>query len=120
VRQERRPRARGAHHRLPTVAVSDSNDFSDAESDDGLDKPGDEHGVRHLYRDATWLQNSFEYSPRRKEFIGSLGPSRVDHRMPTIMMLFRLFWPDRRMKRTVTRGRKMGTGDNRVDVLGEI
>jgi hypothetical protein len=39
------------------MIVSNSDEFSNVKNDDGLD----EHGVRHMYRDATWLQNSSEY-----------------------------------------------------------
>ena len=47
------------------------------------------------------MQNNFEYWPKRKEFVESSRLSRVDHQMLTIMMLFHLFWPDRRWKKIV-------------------
>jgi hypothetical protein len=54
-----------------------------------------------MYCNITWLQNSFEYWPKRKEVVESSRPSRVDHQMLTIIMLFRLFKPDRKLKKIV-------------------
>jgi hypothetical protein len=42
------------------MIVSDNEEFSYVESDDGLD----EHGMKYMYRDSTWMPNSFEYWPR--------------------------------------------------------
>jgi hypothetical protein len=56
---------------------------------------GDLNGLAHLYRDETWGKDNVEYDPPRRPFTGCGGPTfEAHHRIPTFLMLFRLFWPD--------------------------
>jgi hypothetical protein len=98
----RRDRAK----RTPRVPMLDVNStYEEDENEEDQEEDGDPENptsVRHLYRNSTWLHESFTFSPPRTEFVGSAGPSRVELRMPTILSLFRLFWPDSRLRKIIT------------------
>jgi hypothetical protein len=75
--------------RVPTLDISDS-DSSKEEMEGGVENI---NGVRHIYRDETWTKQKFAFDPPSMEFTGVGGPrGTIFHRMPTFMMLFRLFW----------------------------
>jgi hypothetical protein len=74
--------------RLPTLDISDS-DSSEGEMEGGIE---DINGVRHMYRDDIWTKEKFAFDPPPMEFTGIGGPrGPIFHRIPTFMMLFRLF-----------------------------
>jgi hypothetical protein len=100
VRRKRAWRVLG----LPMLDVTSSDGEYKTEEEQEEDRdPENPTSVRHLYQNSTWLHESFTFSPPRKEFAGSTGPSRVEFRMPTILSLFRLFWPDSRLCKIVTK-----------------
>jgi hypothetical protein len=71
-----------------------SDDENSSISDDEEGALRDVNGILHLYRDETWDKGSFDYDPPRRAFTGCGGPIyEAHHRMPTFLMLFRLFWP---------------------------
>jgi hypothetical protein len=92
-------------------------DYS-SESDDEGGANGDFNGVPHLYRDETWNKESFEYDPPRRAFTRCGGPIfEAQHRMPTFLMLFRLFWPDNLLHKICTETNRYATtvdGDRNV------
>jgi hypothetical protein len=91
VQGQRFRRAHGPIPEVPTLEKSDS-DASEEEMQGGVE---DLNGVKHLYHDQTWTKERFAFDPPPMEFNGVGGPrGTLFHRMPTFMMLFRLFWPD--------------------------
>jgi hypothetical protein len=42
-------------------------------------------GVKHVYRNETWSQNSFTYDPKPKDFIGRRGTTQFFHQLPIIL-----------------------------------
>jgi hypothetical protein len=63
-----------------------------------------------LYSDVTWEKGSFEYDPPRRAFTGCGGPTfEAHHRMPTFLMLFRLFWPDTLLRKICTETNQYAT-----------
>jgi hypothetical protein len=67
----------------------------------------DKSSVNWIYRDETWSQDNFKYDPEPIEFTGFGGPKkRLGGEtgwalFPTFMQLFKLFWPDNRLKKIV-------------------
>jgi hypothetical protein len=85
--------------RVPELSEEDYSSMSD----DERGAIGDMNGILHLYSDVTWEKGSFEYDPPRRAFTGCGGPTfEAHHRMPTFLMLFRLFWPDTLLRKICT------------------
>jgi hypothetical protein len=95
-----------------------SDDDHSSESDDDGRAIGDLNGIKHLYRDETWGKESFEYDPPQRAFTRCGGPTfEALHRMPTFLMLFRLFWPDTLLRKICTETNRYATavdGDRNV------
>jgi hypothetical protein len=80
-----------------------SEDENSSMSDDEEGAPGDVNGIPHLHRDETWSKGIFDYDPLQRAFTGCGGPTyEAHHRMPTFLMLFRLFWPDTLLQKICT------------------
>jgi hypothetical protein len=92
--------------RVPELFEEDYSSMSDDEGG----AIGDMNGIPHLYRDETWDKRSFEYDPPRRAFTGCGGPTfEAHHRMPTFLMLFRLFWPDAVLRKICTETNRYAT-----------
>jgi hypothetical protein len=92
-------------------------DYSSMSDEEGQDN-GDVNGIPHMFRDETWRKESFEYDLPRTAFTSSGGPTFEAHlRMPTFLMLFRLFWPDTLLRKICTETNRYATivdGDGNV------
>jgi hypothetical protein len=73
------------------------------EEDDGDRSDEDQNDVRNIYQDSTWKKESFIFSPPPKDFTGFGGTRKEYHRMPTYLMLFRLYWLDTILIKIVTK-----------------
>ena len=51
------------------------------------------NGIKFLYRDDTWTQNSCTYDPPMLEFVGRRRNTRFFENFPTILTMWNLFWP---------------------------
>jgi hypothetical protein len=72
---------------LSDASDSDTLDYVSGEEEDVHDL----NGVRHVYRDDTWSQNHFTYSPKPMDFLGRRGTTQNFHRIPSPLHLFQLF-----------------------------
>jgi hypothetical protein len=92
------------HNDVATLSGAlDSNisNYGSQEEEDGNMVVEDFNGVRHLYRDETWSQKHFTYSPKPMDFIGRRGTTQYFHHVPSPLHLFQLFWTDDMLNKIV-------------------
>jgi hypothetical protein len=108
------PQHRARARRPPTVPTLDHNgeDSEYEEEDDEEGYVGDQNDIRNMYWDATWKKERFSFTPPPREITGCGGPREDYHRMPTFLMLFRLFWPDSVLRKIVTETNRYATTED--------
>jgi hypothetical protein len=68
--------------------------------DDANNENVDCNEIKHLWND-TWSRNNFTYDPPLMAFLGRQGTTCNFHRMPSMLILWELFWPINLLRRIV-------------------
>jgi hypothetical protein len=92
VQRSRPELSEGSSEEFLELSSESSDDVQDVDAN-GVPIPVVEEGVRWDFRDETWNTCGFEYEPQPRPFLGTRGPIEYNHRLPTSMQLFNLFWP---------------------------
>jgi hypothetical protein len=101
---------------LNGASNSNASDYESQEQEDANTVVEDFNGMRHLYRDETWLQKHFTYSPKPMDFIGRRGTTQYFHHVPSPLHLFQLFWTDVMLNKIIDETNRYATQP--LDALG--
>jgi hypothetical protein len=86
--------ARGTRENIAELS-DNSSEMAEYDEEEDMEFDGGEvdvDSVRWRFRESTWSQSHFTYSPPRRPFSGRRGPVRHYHSMPTFLHLFDLYW----------------------------